>query len=839
MCFVTLTLAPPLATTVLTMRNDLNISVGLTGMRTSLLAFVQIVTTRLMSFPLRDILEPYCWLATMPAPALDAQGVRQAGVAQTFGVQDLDVLIEAVTLDIVCNNCSSPDLLTLPDLLALPEAKDSATRAARVLIDNAITLIEGGFLQVTIDRLLNEAPKRCPHNPFFEQNPSAQRFQSFTTGADSESFGLILALAVSIVGILVVFVFFRFAIRRYVRKRHAWWLGTLRTDKIFRIYRQQCRDRDEQVLLDRTTVSMFKSKSVPALVRVLVPLVVVCNIGLFLSGHLNVGGTVKFDAVLAGENIVIDNFFEFSIARSTVDLWNAGGRLLAILILIFSGIWPYTKQVVTLYLWFAPPNRVSVASRGSLFLWLDFLTKWSSVDIFVLMISLVAFRLSIVSPDLRFLPSNFYSIEVFVVPLLGLYSNLTAQVLTQLTSHVIIHYHRKVVSTALKGDEVNTDPSRDAGDKGGDSDDADEEIAVENEDRAANDGPAERLMDHGYNRAHRGEASPLIVRGYINWVVAATGIVILCFVVAGCILPSFTMELLGMLGVILEFGQEFRQAVINHGVFSIVELFVDQAQALGGAGNLVGMVYISVILVFTVLVAPLAQTAALLWNWYMPMTQRARGKVEVFVESMQSWQYVEVYLIAVILSAWQLGQASELLLNSYCDGLQETFATLAFYGILREEDAQCFKVRATISSGTYLLIVTAFALGFLNTFVTKAVFQYQHDKAAAVEQSRLQEDGMPDATTLRMMETLDLKETKSKIEPAPVLFTDMFRWLVDSGPTGQLERENVAIEEEPPTSDEKNMTVEEELPASGNKKGSTGVDEDPEPVDVTVTAEDG
>lgn len=65
------------------------------------------------------------------------------------------------------------------------------------------------------------------------------------------------------------------------------------------------------------------------------------------------------------------------------------------LILIFSGVWPYTKQLVTLFLWFAPPTVVSVFKRGSILQWLDIMAKWSIVDIFVLIVTVAGFRLSI------------------------------------------------------------------------------------------------------------------------------------------------------------------------------------------------------------------------------------------------------------------------------------------------------------------------------------------------------------------------------------------------------------------------------------------------------------
>jgi uncharacterized paraquat-inducible protein A len=65
------------------------------------------------------------------------------------------------------------------------------------------------------------------------------------------------------------------------------------------------------------------------------------------------------------------------------------------IIFLLSFAWPYTKQLIITGLWFAPPATISVSTRGSVLLWMDLLGKWSIVDIFVLVLVLVGFRLSI------------------------------------------------------------------------------------------------------------------------------------------------------------------------------------------------------------------------------------------------------------------------------------------------------------------------------------------------------------------------------------------------------------------------------------------------------------
>jgi hypothetical protein len=163
-------------------------------------------------------------------------------------------------------------------------------------------------------------------------------------------------------------------------------------NQVTRLARDQNEEKQEAARLNASTTPMYRNSEIPLFVRLAMPIIIIGNIGFFMSGHLSLGATVNIEGELAGQQISVRNFFEFSMARSTVDIWNAGGKELAILILIFSGIWPYTKQLITLVLWFLPPSRCSVARRESIFLWLDCLGKWSMIDIFVLVISIAAFR---------------------------------------------------------------------------------------------------------------------------------------------------------------------------------------------------------------------------------------------------------------------------------------------------------------------------------------------------------------------------------------------------------------------------------------------------------------
>jgi len=126
--------------------------------------------------------------------------------------------------------------------------------------------------------------------------------------------------------------------------------------------------------------------------------------------------------------------------------------------------------------------------------------------------------LSINSPDVSFLPSGFYALDLLVIPKWGLYANMIAQLISQISSHYIIHYHRYVVSCRqlalehqeqaaaiahtlwdlerietedMSLDEVNTSDGADGND-------------------ANNDDQVEQLCAHAFARPHRGETEKLV-----------------------------------------------------------------------------------------------------------------------------------------------------------------------------------------------------------------------------------------------------------------------------------------------------------------------------------------
>jgi hypothetical protein len=127
------------------------------------------------------------------------------------------------------------------------------------------------------------------------------------------------------------------------------------------------------------------------------------------------------------------------------------------------------------------------------------------------------------------------------------------------------------------------------------------------------------------------------------------------------------------------------------------------------------------------------------------------------------------------------------MINAYCDNLQELFAQAVHYGVLREEDAQCFAVEASVESGFFYLVAAAVILALLSSFTTKAVSQYFRDRNPAIKSFResISDAGLTNADSDEEEQEDGAVDVgfSARIQPVPVLFTDTFRWLLRADPT--------------------------------------------------------
>ena len=384
------------------------------------------------------------------------------------------------------------------------------------------------------------------------------------------------------------------------------------------------------------------------------------------------------------------------------------------------------------------------------------------MDVFVMIISIVAFRVTIRSPEYSFLTPNFYKIDLLVAPLWGLYANLTAQLVTQFSSHAIINYHRKAAASGLSAylrrkETGITDGSLDS------LGNVEKEVAPEQNVQKA-------LCNSEFLRQDKDMTETLYLRTSANFLIVICSTLLFALLLIGFLLPSFSFENLGIVGVAIEFGQNFEDARQEFSIASIVQLLMEQGRFLGTAKDTLGHLSIGVLLIASTLVIPYLLIVLLLFQFWYPLERSARKRIDTIVEGLSAWQYVDVYLLSVVVATWQVGDISEYLVNPYCGSLDRTFSELVWYGILDEDDAQCFKVRSQIEPVMYTLVAAAVLLSLLMSFVTNAnkQIEYQGDLVAR---------SLTHNVTDHDHTELDDDALCEKIHPAPVLLTNRFRWL--------------------------------------------------------------
>jgi uncharacterized paraquat-inducible protein A len=162
----------------------------------------------------------------------------------------------------------------------------------------------------------------------------------------------------------------------------------------------------------------------------------------------------------------------------------------------------------------------------------------------------------------------------------------------------------------------------------------------------------EELRKHSFGRPHRGESEKVVVRRGMDSVLLAVAASMTLLVVLGCVLPSLSLEVLGIIGVAVESGQGFNDARTEHSLFTIMQLLLEEARFLGTVGDYIGLGTLSILLLFSVLIVPIVQAMALLRQWFYPSTRQSRARMSIFVECLQAWQYAEVYLMAVFVASW-------------------------------------------------------------------------------------------------------------------------------------------------------------------------------------------
>lgn len=98
------------------------------------------------------------------------------------------------------------------------------------------------------------------------------------------------------------------------------------------------------------------------------------------------------------EGVDIETIDEYFVAYKLLffpaveTAWNSNARLLAVLVVFFSGVFPYAKNVILLLAWYL---RLTVKQRSTVFLWLKMLGKYTLVDVYIVILLMIGLILEL------------------------------------------------------------------------------------------------------------------------------------------------------------------------------------------------------------------------------------------------------------------------------------------------------------------------------------------------------------------------------------------------------------------------------------------------------------
>lgn len=243
-----------------------------------------------------------CWLATIAKPILDKYGLREIEEDSGMALNELAMNVAEARLNIDCIECSSPLLLEMAEKLSSREGVEDTTKAANDIFHYIARFLSGNFVQNLLDRLVLSSSMMCPHSPSYNRAFAGLKYEQVPAVEGSGNLsGFLVAIIIVLVVILALASAFMLVTRHISRKRHAMWCKSLTREQFAELMKEQINTKDREIDINNRVTSLALCQEVPMIVRVLMPLIILGNVGLFLSGHLSLGGTVNIIGNFAGQ----------------------------------------------------------------------------------------------------------------------------------------------------------------------------------------------------------------------------------------------------------------------------------------------------------------------------------------------------------------------------------------------------------------------------------------------------------------------------------------------------------------------------------------------------------
>ena len=436
------------------LHNQIELSLSLSDLTAYLQLLLTISEKMFLTFPLEDISNAYCWVATIIPKSASSQ--QNSSTPTGIGITDYALFYRAAIGDVSCVSCTSP---LFAEMLLYLYNLDNVAQLLTVGIDLGKQFFGNETNQSFLDDGVSKAASLCPHSEFYNPN-ATPNINSFIESAvdspldladwdvrdDNSSFFNKAA------GYFTIYMLFLLlCLKLVVRNRNERWKQSLSEEASLLLYCQFDAEREQQQAIDRFSKSLFRCPSLSKRVRYSVPVVILINIGLVMCLHLALLHLISFRIVLAGEEFTIHGILEVRFLGGTFDPlgFNSGGLEKAILTWIFAFILPYLKVTSLLFLWFVPPQIMSTSTRRVAIQWIDALTKLSLVDSIRVVLILGALLVFIGGPETSD-NGEYFSLKVLLEPQFAFYCGVMGMQVSRMSSQWVIDHHDESIEAARR-----------------------------------------------------------------------------------------------------------------------------------------------------------------------------------------------------------------------------------------------------------------------------------------------------------------------------------------------------------------------------------------------------
>jgi len=609
----------------------------------------------------------------------------------------------AVGFELACvNRCDSPFFAPLSKVgfsdSASVNLRTSFTNMFKRVTDFLIKLLASSDAQKFLDRQIAISNERCEAIKAGFKLPEPSDIPE-TDAASAMGIAGLATLFASFVGFaLLVPVHFRRRdelMKRALLDAHS--RGTAGKSK------------DEFELAERRLKSAFDHPMMPRVVKFGLPLWILINIIMFATANFAApGAIVELTLSIAGDTTYPITLLPFTLPSSINDMWNAGTYLLAMMIALLSGAWPYAKQILMAFAWFAPSTVLHPNARGRMLEILDQLGKWSLIDIYVLVMLMVGFRFYLSSSlvdSFSLLPPDVLVVDVKVTPGWGIFGFVLGAIGSLLVNHLMIWHHRKIIRM--------------------DEDLQDAILGTLVKDLRT---PRIPLSRHRFNILDA-EGRPYRYSVAVRVMVVFFLVVVFFLLIIGSVVPVIKFQFRGVAGLAISFLDQ-GLATVTYSVVSIGTSLIQGAR--NEAGSVLGILFLQILYILFALVIPLVLCVLLIGIWVVPLTLREQLLLYFIAEVLSAWEAVLVLVVSLLAAILQISSLAQFIVNNATGNICRAAEGQLEKIFPDPSDAKCFDVIASLLPSSAVIFAAAALLFMASAVVFRLIHAAMEDRELAM-----------------------------------------------------------------------------------------------------------